>query len=87
MPAPQRLFFDFTEEEVLAIRNKAKELITQGKVLMEVSAGGKSGRNQFAMPPREMLAEANAALKHINPAVYGKRKRFTVSRVRSCHGY
>ena len=79
-----QLFFDLEEAEVVAIRDRAVALITEGKTLMEVTSGGKSGRKQWALAPERMLFEARAALRHINPDDYGKRRRFTVSRVRSC---
>lgn len=80
-----RLFFGLPETEVLALRDSALTLIQSGKTLMRVSAGGKTGDSQFPMPPKEVLLEANAALRHINPAKYGRRVRKTYARFRNRH--
>lgn len=77
-----KVFFDLPEGEVLQIRDQAVRLIKEGKTLMEVTAGGKTGRRQWAMPPKEMLFEARAALRHINPQRYGKRIRKTYAAFR-----
>jgi hypothetical protein len=76
-----QLFYDLTENEVLAIRDDAIALIAEGKTLLEVTSGGKTGRKQFTLPPAHVLFEARAALKHINPAEYGRRRRRLLSRV------
>lgn len=82
MPAYQllELFFLDPIAEVIAIRERAKALIKEGKTLMEATGnGGKSGRKQFALPLDQILFEANAALKHLDPATYGRRRRSTFS--------
>ncbi len=81
MPELLRLFFDLPEADVLDIRNCAVKLIKEGKTIMKVGAGGKEAEKQFSLPPSTMLFEANAALKHINPAVYGKKIRRTFTTV------
>lgn len=78
MAAVLRLFFDKTEVQVLAIRDTAIALIAEGKTLMSVGAGGKSGSRQFPMQPADIVRECNAALRHINPTRWGKRHRKTV---------
>jgi hypothetical protein len=85
--ALQRLFFDLTEEEVLEIRTAAVTAIKAIKPIMTVGGGGKSMGREFAMPPADILKEANAALKHIDPETYGRRIRTTYSRfVGGCDG-
>lgn len=83
MPELLRLFFGLPEAEVLEIRNNAVAMIKGGSVLMNVSGGGKSGGKQFAMPPKEILFEANAALRHLNPTKYGRRVRKTYANFRN----
>lgn len=81
----QELFFLDTEAEVLAIRNQAKALALEGKTIMEVqSRGGSMSQKAFSMPVAQVLFEANAALKFINPAVYGRRRTRTYARLSAC---
>ena len=76
-----RLFFSLPEAQIVEIRDKALELITEGKTIMNLSGAGKGVGKMFAMQPKEILFEANAALKHVNPAKYGRRRTKTLSRV------
>ena len=48
-------------------------MIMEGKTLMSYSDSGSSASKQFAMPPKEMLAEAMFALSRLDPATYGRR--------------
>ena len=41
---------------------------------MSYSDSGSSASKQFAMPPKEMLAEPMFALSRLDPATYGQRK-------------
>ena len=68
----QGIFIGLDEDELLAIKSKAVALITEGKTLMSYSDSGSSATKQFAMPPKEMLAEAMHALRAIDPSKYGK---------------
>lgn len=77
-----RLFFGLPESQVVEIRDSALAKITKGEVIMEVTGGGKTGKKLFSMPPKEILFEANAALRHLNPAVYGRRVRKTYANFR-----
>ena len=72
-----KLFFLDTEAEVLAIRANAKALITETKTLMEVEGGGHKGTSVFPMPPAQVVFECNAALRFLNPKVYGRRRTRT----------
>jgi hypothetical protein len=68
------LFIGLTECELLDIKAKAVAMITEGKTLMSYSDSGSSASKQFAMPPKEMLAEAMFALSRLDPATYGFRR-------------
>lgn len=68
------LFIGLTECELLDIKAKAVAMITEGKTLMSYSDSGSSASKQFAMPPKEMLAEAMFALSRLDPATYGVRR-------------
>ena len=68
------LFIGLTECELLDIKAKAVAMITEGKTLMSYSDSGSSASKQFAMPPKEMLAEAMFALSRLDPSVYGVRR-------------
>ncbi len=68
------LFIGLTECELLDIKSKAVAMITEGKTLMSYSDSGSSASKQFAMPPKEMLAEAMFALSRLDPATYGVRR-------------
>jgi len=85
VPELLRLFFGLPESEVLGLRDGALALIKEGKTLMSVSGGGKSGSKQFPISPREVLFEANAALRHLNPDKYGRRIRKTYANFRNRH--
>jgi hypothetical protein len=71
------LFIGLTECELLDIKAKALAMITEGKTLMSYSDSGSSASKQFAMPPKEMLAEAMFALSRLDPATYGRRTTVT----------
>jgi hypothetical protein len=68
------LFIGLTECELLDIKAKAVAMITEGKTLMSYSDSGSSASKQFAMPPKEMLAEAMFALSRLDPSTYGYRR-------------
>jgi hypothetical protein len=46
----------------------------EGKVLMSYADSGSSSTKQFALPPKEMLAEALGALSQLDPQRYGRRR-------------
>lgn len=64
----------FTVAEVLAIQAQAKKDVLAGRVITSYGDQGKSVQKQFAMPPREMLAECAYALKHLDPDTYGSNR-------------
>ena len=70
----QGLFIGLSEDELLAIKAKAVSMIMEGKVLMSYADSSSSATKQFALPPKEMLAEALAALSQLDSAKYGRRR-------------
>jgi hypothetical protein len=70
----QGLFIGLTECELLAIKEKAVALITEGKTLMSYSDSGSSASRQMVLPAKEMLSEALLALSRLDPATYGARR-------------
>ena len=60
-----------TEDQVLALYNKAFNLLMEGKTYMTFEGEGTSFTSQFPIPVETMLAEARYCLRQINPAVYG----------------
>lgn len=70
----QGLFIGLSEDELLAIKAKAVSMIMEGKVLMSYADSSNSSTKQFALPPKEMLAEALFGLSQLDPQKYGRRR-------------
>ena len=62
----------FTVSEVLAIQQKAKEFLLEGKTLMNWSDSGTSVGKQFTMPVDEVLVECAHALRILDPDTFGR---------------
>lgn len=62
----------FTISEVLAIQQRAKEFLIEGKTLMTWNEAGSSASKQFTMPVDQVLEECGHALRVLDPATYGK---------------
>lgn len=62
----------FTLAEVLAVQARAKELLLEGKTLMNWSDSGTSAGKQFTIPVDEVLAECAHALRVLDPDTYGR---------------
>ena len=62
----------FTVAEVLGIQRRAKELLLEGKTVMNWNDADTSVSKQFAMPVAEVLEECAQALRILDPATYGK---------------
>ena len=60
-----------TEDQALALYNKAFSLLLEGKTYMEFSGEGTEFKSVFPIPVATMLAEASYCLQQINPDVYG----------------
>ena len=71
----------FTVAEVLQIQAKAKEFLMEGKTLMAWQDSGSTATKQFPMPVKEVLEECAYALRVLDPATYGPRRRVAQSTV------
>ena len=71
----------FTVAEVLQIQAKAKEMLVEGKTLMSWGDSGTSVSKQFPMTVKEVLEECAHALRVLDPATYGPRRRVAQSTV------
>ena len=69
----------FTVAEVLAIQRRAKELLLEGKTVMNWNDADTSVSKQFAMTVSEVLEECGLALRVLDPATYGKPRIATTS--------
>ncbi len=69
----------FTVAEVLAIQRRAKELLLEGKTIMNWNDADTSVSKQFAMTVSEVLEECGHALRVLDPATYGKPRIATAS--------
>ena len=67
------IFVGLPESELLAIRAQAVSDIKAGRVITSYSDSGSSVSKQFAMPPKEVMAEVRHALQVLDPDTYGKR--------------
>lgn len=68
---PEGIFVGLDRETVLAIRDKAVQLIIEGKTIMSYGDGSTNASKQFAMPPKMMLEEAKYALEKMDGRVRG----------------
>ena len=69
----------FTVAEVLAIQQKAKSLLLEGKTIMNWNDADTSVSKQFPMPVGEVLEECAYALRRLDPATYGKPRTVAAS--------
>ena len=71
----------FTVSEVLAIQRRAKELLLEGKTIMNCNDADTSVAKQFTMPVDQVLEECAHALRILDPATYGRPRTVAVSQV------
>jgi len=71
----------FTVAEILRIQAKAKEMLLEGKTLMSWSDSGSTASKQFPMTVEQTLAECAHALRVLDPATYGRRRRIAPSSI------
>lgn len=71
----------FTVAEVLSIQEKAKQMLMEGKTVMSWGDSGTSVSKQFPMTVKETLEECAHALRVLDPATYGPRRRVAQSTV------
>ena len=62
----------FTVAEVLAIQRRAKDLLLEGKTIMNWNDADTSAGRQFVMPVADVLDECAHALRVLDPETYGK---------------
>jgi len=74
----------FTVAEVLGIQRRAKELLLEGKTVMNWNDAETSVSKQFAMPVSEVLEESACALRVLDPATYGRHRNVAASFI-DCH--
>jgi hypothetical protein len=69
----------FTVSEVLAIHQRAKEFLMEGKTLMTWNEAGSSATKQFTMPVDQVLEECAHALRILDPVAYGRARTVAAS--------
>ena len=69
----------FTISDVLAIQQRAKEFLIEGKTLMTWNEAGSSATKQFTMPIDQVLEECAHALRILDPANYGRARTVAAS--------
>jgi len=74
----------FSVAEVRAIQQRAKDLLLEGKTIMNWNDADTSVSKQFAMPVDQVLEECAHALRILDPATYG-RPRIAVTSFISGH--
>jgi hypothetical protein len=62
-----------TESDVLAIRKAAIDAVKNGQTVVSWTNEGSSANLAFTLPVQQVLEEANAFLKALNPSKYGYR--------------
>jgi hypothetical protein len=62
----------FTVAEVLAIQRRAKELLLEGKTILNWNDADTSVSKQFVLPVDQVLDECGHALRVLDPSTYGK---------------
>jgi len=71
----------FTVAEVLAIQARAKELLLEGKTILNWNDAETSVSKQFTLPVDQVLDECGHALRVLDPATYGKSRIATASHI------
>ena len=64
----------FSVAEVLSIQQRAKEVLLEGKTIMNWNDADTSVGKQFAMSVAEVLDECSHALRVLDPATYGRAR-------------
>ena len=71
----------FTVAEVVAIQEKAKQMLFDGNTTMSWGDSGMSVSKQFPMTVKETLEECAHALRILDPATYGPKRTTATSSV------
>jgi len=69
----------FTVAEVLSIQRRAKEILLEGKTVMNWNDAETSVSKQFVMPVDQVLEECAYALRILDPATYGRARNVAAS--------
>jgi len=64
----------FTVAEILAIQQRAKEMLLEGKTIMNWNDADTSVSKQFTMAVAEVLEECAYGLRVLDPATYGRAR-------------
>lgn len=67
--AAEGIFVGLERKQLEKMRDRAYELLSEGRNIMTWSDGSTSTSKQYAMPPKEMLAEALYALRRLDGRV------------------
>ena len=77
---PRGLFITgFTVAEVLGIQRRAKELLLEGKTIMNWNDADTSVSKQFVLPVDQVLEECAHALRVLEPETYGRTRMAAAS--------
>jgi hypothetical protein len=71
----------FTVSEVLAIQQRAKEFLLEGKTIMNWNDADTSVAKQFTMPVDQVLEECAHALRVLDPSAYGRARAVATSHI------
>lgn len=74
----------FTVAEVLAIQRRAKDMLLEGKTIMNWNDADTSSSKQFVMPVADVLDECAYALRVLDPATYGAARIAGASSITGC---
>lgn len=69
----------FSLDDVLKIQTKAKQMVLEGKTILQWGEGGTSSQKQFTLPVDKVLEECRYALKKLDPTTFGRRASKTVA--------
>ena len=64
----------FNVAEVLAIQQRAKEMLLEGKTILNWNDADTSVSKQFVLPVDMVLEECAHALRILDPATYGRTR-------------
>ena len=64
----------FSVAEVLSIQQRAKEMLLEGKTIMNWNDADTSAGRQFVMPVADVLDECAHALRVLEPETYGRTR-------------
>lgn len=69
----------FTVAEVLAIQQRAKDMLAEGKTILNWNDADTSVSKQFVLPVDQVLEECAHALRVLDPATYGSTRSVAAS--------